>query len=386
MKLFILLSRFPYPLEKGDKLRAYHQIKILSEKHEIHLTCLSDCAIKKEWERELDQYCSSVHVHYLSKPLIYWNTAKKVFSDQPFQVGYFYQNKIQRKIKQQIQDLNPDHIYCQLIRTASYVKDFHNIPKTLDYMDALSMGMIRRSEISKGLRKSLFKSEGKRLREFENRIFDYFNAHTIISLQDRSLINHPQNEQIQIVENGISADFFNFSSQKEKVSDIVFTGNMSYPPNIECCEYLINEIKPLLDDQIKITLSGAAPAQRIYELKQTNVEITGWVDDIKTAYASAKIFVAPLFIGTGLQNKLLEAMAIGLPCVTTKLANNALGAKAGQEILIAENANEFAAHIQKLLSDKAYYNEIANAGQKYVQANFSWEQSVLKLDALITSD
>lgn len=383
MKLFVLLSRFPYPLEKGDKLRAYHQIKALSVHHEIHLCCLSDCEIQKDWIKELDQYCNSVTVHKLSKFLIYWNTAKKAFTDQPFQVGYFYQNNIQRKINQQIQELKPDHIYCQLIRTANYVKDFHETPKTIDYMDALSMGMIRRSQISSGIKKRLFRAEGKRLSEFENRIFDYFNFHTIISEQDRQLINHPQNSEIAVVENGIAEEYFEYPLLENKSIDILFTGNMSYPPNIECSEYLVKEIKPLLQSDLKIGITGASPHQRILDLEQENVTITGWVEDIKTAYASAKIFVAPLFIGTGLQNKLLEAMAMGLPCITTTLANNALKAEPNQEILIANSAVEFKEHVERLISDATFYQSVSKAGQAYVRNNFSWEQSVTKIENLI---
>lgn len=383
MKLFILLSRFPYPLEKGDKLRAYQQVKLLAKNHEIHLCCLSDCPIKKEWKQELESFCETVTIHNLSKPLIYWNTAKKIFSDQPFQVGYFFQNKIQRKVKQQIAETKPDHIYCQLIRTANYVKDIHDIPKTIDYMDALSMGMLRRSEITKGIRKALFKSEGKRLGEFENRIFDYFNFHSIISEQDRLLISHPQNSEIRVIENGIASEYFSYPKNEIKTIDVLFTGNMSYPPNIECCEFLVNDIKPFLPSGLEISLTGASPAQRVKDLNQKGVTVTGWVEDIKAAYANAKIFVAPLFIGTGLQNKLLEAMASGLPCITTSLANNALGAEPGKEILIANTAEEFGQIIQHLLNDSDFYKSISTAGQNYVKTQFSWERSVAKLESLI---
>ena len=385
MKIYILLSRFPYPLEKGDKLRAYYQIKELSKTHEIHLACLNDTTIKKSWIDELDKFCKSISIFKLKKTLIWWNTAKKLFSDKPYQVGYFYQKWIQRKISNEIAELKPDHIYCQLIRTADYVKNIHNIPKTIDYQDALSAGMLRRSEISTGLKKSLFRSEGRRLSAYENRIFDYFNHHTIISEQDRALINHPKNSEIKVVENGVSEAFFNYTLPSVKTKDIVFTGNMNYPPNIECSEFIVEKIFPLINQEHSIILSGASPHQRIKDLGQNkNITVTGWVDDIRTSYASAKIFVAPLFIGTGLQNKLLEAMAMGLPCVTTPLVNNALKAKNGKEILIAENAVEFAEHINTLLNNKKTYEQISTHGKAYVAKEFSWAHSVKKLNLLFS--
>ena len=379
MKIFVLLSRFPYPLEKGDKLRAYHQLKVLSKKHEIHLHTLTDQSIKPEWVKELESFCTTVTIFKLKKPLIYWNTLKQVFSDKPFQIGYFYQASIQRKLKARIKEIEPDHIYCQLVRTAEYVKNIHNIPKTLDFMDALSKGMFRRSEINNGLKRRLFHIEGKRLNEYENRIFDYFNSQTIISEQDRDLINHSNNQQITVVENGISQNFFDFESPKEKSYDLLFTGNMNYPPNIECSEYISKEILPLLSKTTTVLLSGASPNQRILNLKSEQLTVSGWVDDIRDSYASAKIFIAPLFIGTGLQNKLLEAMAMGIPCITTSLANNALKAVHNESILVANSAEEFKTAIEQLESDKDLYQKIAENGKKYVRDTYSWEQSVDKL-------
>jgi len=383
MKLFVILSRFPYPLEKGDKLRAYYQLQELAKNHEIHLHCLSDQTIKAEWRAKVEKHCASVSIHPLKKHLIYWNTAKQLFGTKPFQIGYFFQKNIYKNINKSLNEIKPDHIYCQLIRTAEYVKDIHDIPKTLDYMDALSKGMLRRGAIQNGLKGKLFKIEGRRLSEYENRIFDYFNQHTIISKQDRDLINHPGKASIAIIENGISEDYFDYQKPVVKTHDLLFTGNMNYPPNIECSEFISNEISPLLPSS-SIKISGASPHQRILDLKKNSqVEITGWVDDLRDSYASAKIFVAPLFIGTGLQNKLLEAMAMGLPVVTTPLANNALKAEAGKEILIAENAEGFKKHISNLLEDEQLYNSISQAGKEYVKSKFSWQQSVAKLEKLL---
>ncbi len=384
MKLVVLLSRFPYPLEKGDKLRAYHQLKELSKNHEIYLCCLSDKQVKSEWIKEIEPLCKELHVYKLNKVLIYWNTIKQVFTNKPFQVGYFYQSSIKSKIHSLINRVHPEHIYCQLIRTTEYVKDFHQINKTLDYMDALGKGMLRRSDISNGLKRKLLGIEGKRLGEYENRIFDYFNHHTIISKQDQQHINHPDNGTIEVIENGISKDFFDYSSKQENQYELVFIGNMNYPPNIECASFTANELLPKIKNpETRLLLSGANPHPTIQDLsKIKNVTVSGWVDDIRDSYASGKIFIAPLFIGTGLQNKLLEAMAMGLPCITTSLANNALGGIHKESILIANNAEEFVFWIEELLSNEELYQKIATNGKHLVSTNFNWKNSVDKLEAM----
>ncbi len=386
MKIVVLLSRFPYPLEKGDKLRAYHQLKELAKSHTIHLCALTDEPVSVANFQEIEKLGIHIHLYPMKKPLIYWNTIKQFFTNQPYQTGYFFQRAIQQKIHRLIENEKPDHIYCQLIRTTEYVKNIHHIPKTLDYMDALSKGMYRRADISSGIKKRLYLIEGKRLAEYENRIFDYFNHHTIISAQDKSFINHPQNGKITVVENGISDDFSNYPVSDSKQFDLVFTGNMNYPPNIECATYLVKQICPLLErdfPKLKILLAGASPNQRVLDLAVPGkIEVTGWVDDIRTSYSQGKLFVAPLFIGTGLQNKLLEAMAMGLPAITTPLANNALKAVDQESIVIASNPTQFAAAIGDLLQNPDHYQHLSRQGKNFVKLHFNWPQAVAKLELL----
>lgn len=388
MKLMMLVSRFPYPLEKGDKLRAYHQLKELSKKHEIHLISLTDQTIKEEWLAEIKKHCASVHILKLNRFFIYVNTALQFFSDKPYQVGYFYQGSVQRKINQLIEQLKPEHIYCQLIRTAEYVKHIQHIPKTIDYMDALAKGMMRRADISRGLMKKLFLAEARRLGAYENRIFDYFNHHTIISEQDQKLIQHPEAHRIRVIENGIGEEFLHYNTRQKPEYDLVFVGNLNYPPNIQCAEYLVKEILPKLHrekPEVRVLISGANPNKRVADLAGDYVKVQGWVDDIRSSYCQGKVFVAPLFIGTGLQNKLLEAMALSIPCITTPLANNALRASSGDSIVIAHNAEEFVREIIHLLHSPEYAQKLGAAGKQFVQAKFSWAHSVQKLDELMQS-
>jgi sugar transferase (PEP-CTERM/EpsH1 system associated) len=386
MKLAVLLSRFPYPLEKGDKLRAFHQIKELSKHHDIYLICLTDQKIQENWRTEVQKYCKELHVFKLNFFTIYFNTFRQLFTDKPFQTGYFYSASAKRKMDQLLNTIKPDHIYCQLIRTAEYVKNIHNTPKTIDYMDALGKGMHRRAEIASGIRKYLFQVEGRRLTAYENRIFDYFNHHTIISIQDKKLIQHPQQDKIHVIENGIGDEFLDYQKSPEKKYDLVFIGNLNYAPNVECAEFIVNQILPLLaEKKLHVLICGANPSSRVQQLAQKNVEIQGWVEDIRASYVSGTIFIAPLFIGTGLQNKLLEAMALELPCITTPLANNALGAKDNESILLAETAQEFADKIMHLLENETIAQSIAKAGRNYVSTHFSWQQSAEKLESVFQS-
>lgn len=383
MKLFIITSRVPYPLDKGDKLRIFHQIKYLSQFHDITLCCLDDSSTTDY--QELKKICE-LHVFKLNKFFIILNLFKAFFNQKPFQVNYFFQYKIKRQIENLIRKNKPDHIYCQLIRCAEYVKHIHDIPKTLDYMDTFSKGMERRIDKSVFWKKPFIISEHQRLLRYENLIFDYFEHKTIISKQDLDCIFHQKRNEIHIIKNGVDTTYFNIQDKAKKEYDIVFIGNLNYPPNIQACKYIAETIVPLLNENATILFSGASPAKEVLELKSKQITVNGWIEDIRTAYSSAKIFVAPMFSGTGLQNKLLEAMASGIPCITTPLANNALNGTHLENIYIANDEQEFYSAISELLSNPTLLNKLANKGRNFVEENYSWDSSNKELNNIITKN
>lgn len=385
MKIFVILSRVPFPLEKGDKLRAYHQLRELNKRHEITLCCLShEKEISEEASQALSEICSSFHIFKLKKWRILFNLFFSFVNRKPFQVMYFYQRPIHKAITKLIEEISPDRIYCQLIRTAEYAKEEYNYYKVLDYQDAFSKGIDRREKKAKWPLKEIFAIERKRLIAYENIIFEYFESKTIISEEDRRFIYHPERKDIAIITNGIDTDFFSPSFKAEKKYDLVFTGNMSYPPNIETSEYIVNKVMPLLKQHkpdIRVMLAGSTPHKRVKHLAKTpGVYVSGWMDDIRTAYAEGTVFVAPMQIGTGLQNKLLEAMAMELPCITSSLANKPLKATNGQELFVCDSPEECASSIIELIQSESLRLEMGKAGRSFVKASFSWEHSVELLE------
>lgn len=387
MKLFVLLSRIPYPLEKGDKLRAFHQIKRLSQKHEIVLCCLNDATVVQTSIDELKKYCTAIHIINLPKYGIVYQVLKAVFSTKPIQVGYFYSRYAQLKINALLYHYNPDKVFCQLIRTSEYLKYYTKAAKTLDYMDVLSKGMERRIEKENIFLRPVFKLEYHRLKRYERKIFDYFEQKVIISQQDKDLINHPFKERIHIVANGVDTNYFK-KIDVAKTTDLLFTGNMSYPPNVDSAVYLVDKIVPLVQAKypnIKITIAGHNPAPAVKRLESNNVTVTGWVEDLRLCYASSRIFIAPMNIGTGLQNKLLEAMSMNIPCITSSLANNALMATHNQSILIGNTPEEYAQHIFSLLENPTLANDIANNGNQFVVKSFDWDNNCALLEDIIFS-
>ncbi|MFL5762750.1 MAG: glycosyltransferase [Bacteroidia bacterium] len=387
MKLLVILSRVPYPLEKGDKLRAFNQLKELSLKHQIILLALNDSTLDKNAENELKKYCRAISIIKFSRFTIFCNLLRSFFSGKPFQVGYFYFSKAQKKADELIEKHKPDHIYCQLIRTAEYVKKYPGIPKTLDYMDVFSKGIERRKLTDPFYMKPFLAMEYRRLIRYERKIFSFFNHRTIISEQDRSFIPHPDRQKIVVVPNGVDTTFFK-PLQLQKKYELLFNGNMNYPPNIESAEYLVEKVMPYVWSKmpgVRLLISGASPSDAVLALASDRVIVSGWVDDIRENFARSRILVAPMQISIGLQNKLLEAMAMQLPCITSSLANNALGAKPGEQILVADTPEQYARHIIDLLTNEGKSKMIAMNGYQFATEKFDWRKTTAILEKLIAS-
>ena len=168
---------------------------------------------------------------------------------------------------------------------------------------------------------------------------------------------------------------------------------MSYAPNVNAVDYLVNEILPKVWEKLpeaKMYIAGASPDPKVKKTACERIIISGWLDDIRDAYAQSRVFIAPMRIGTGLQNKLLEAMSMGLPAITSPLANASLGAKPNEEILIGNDADEMACHIITLLTDTAKAEQIAQAGFDFTNRVYDWGKATEILENamknILTSD
>ena len=383
MKIFVLLPRIPYPLEKGDKLRAFNQIEQLAKHNEIVLCALNDNPKTSEQDafRALQPYCKSINFIKISKPQILMGLIRAFFKGLPMQSGYFFNRRAAKRIDALIAKHQPDMLYGQLLRMAEYIR-YKNIPKTIDYQDIFSYGMKRRADIASPITRPIYNMEYRRLKRYEAAIFEDFDVRTIISEPDRALFPHEKRNEILIIPNGVNHDYFK-PQEREKKYDLVFTGNMSYPPNVNAVEYLANEILPIVWKTLPETtlyIAGATPDPRVKKAASDKIIVSGWLDDIRDAYAQSRVFIAPMRIGTGLQNKLLEAMSMRLPAITSPLANASLGAKPDEEILIGGNAEEMAQNIITLLNDKQKAEQIAQAGFEFTNRVYDWGRATERLE------
>lgn len=286
--------------------------------------------------------------------------------------------------------MKPDYIHCHLIRTTEYVKQLSGTPISLDFMDAFGAGMEKREKNDRHfLKRLLFAYEKKMLYKYEKKTFDFVDRFSIISQQDKELIKGSKAHEIRIIPNGVDFTLF-YPKKKEKQYDLVFMGNLSYPPNIEAVLFLASEIMPLVVKQIpgiKLLIAGIHPPKSLQQLQSATIDVIERFEDISDSIAISRIMLAPMKISIGLQNKILQAMAMQVPCIVSTLSNNAIQAPNKKAIIEANTPNEFSESIVMLLHDQKKAAAIAQAGYEFVKENYDWsKQNDLLTDLIINRD
>lgn len=384
-KIVFITSRFPFPLNKGDKLRAYNQIKSLSQTAEIHLISFSDQEPLKNEQEELLKYCTSINNYRFSKLRRFLGLIQSIFMGLPYSVGYFYNRKVKRKVSDIISKINPDSIHAHLIRTAEYVPHHLECNTSIDFMDCFSMGAFKEKNSTKNILKKIFlSSEYKRLKKYENKAYSLFDTYCVISEMDKNNMPFFNSKPIKIIPNGVDFDVFHPVDSKKEY-DLVFSGHMGYIPNIVAAKYAITQIHPRLKDK-SLLIAGIGATPEIKSFNGGKIHVIEHFDHIKEAFYKSKILVAPMQISIGLQNKIIQAMAMKIPVVCSVSANESIKAANGKEILLANSPDDYANQISLLLENPKSYNDIADNAFKFVKENFNWDKINTQLAKLILNE
>jgi polysaccharide biosynthesis protein PslH len=385
MKIFVLLSRFPHPLDKGDRLRAYHQVEELSRRHEVVLCALAHEEVSAASHAAVSAICTRLEVIPLSRAGTALGMARALVTGLPLQVGFFLSERARRRVDALIADSSPDRFFFQLLRTAEYARGIEET-SALDLMDAFSWGLEQRARHSPAWLAPLLRFEARRVARYEQDALRRFRRASIVTSQDRDHLPPSGRERVSVVANGV--DFEAFAPREApKEVDLLFVGNMAYPPNVLAAESLVREVLPRVraERPASVLVAGTSPVARVRRLSGEGVEVTGRVDDIAGCYARSRLFVAPLTVATGLQNKLLQALAMGIPCVTSEAARRALGATE-REMRSGRDASEIAAAVLDLLRDPGAAAELGRRGREFALRDFQWSAAASALEKVICAE
>ncbi len=381
MKILYATARPPYPPEKGDQLIAFEQIKKINKQVDIHLVSLNDGLCNEEFVRgKLEEYCKTIHFVQSGKSAS--RLIHSLYNQLPFQVNLFYDRFVKRQIDELVQKIEPDLIHVQTIRISEYFR-YYKYPKILDMIDSLSLNMKRRGQEDVFPRKYVFQYEAHLLAQYERDMISDFSSIFLVSRSDAA---NYQSNRFVINPNGtyITRDLVQKYKNQPKTIDLIFHGNMQYFPNVDAVLYFYKRIFPKLLERkpnLKLYIVGRNPAPQIRKLHDgQNLFVTGQVSDMVEYLMKSVIGVYPLKSGSGMQNKILEAMSCGLPVVASSMAIQGIEyLEEGTHVIIADNDEEWISSILGLLDDKFRQAQYGLAGQTAIIENYSWESNSQRL-------
>jgi len=388
MKILIVVSRLPHPMEKADGMTVYRMIKYLSPRHEIYLACFYTHKQQLEFLPELEKYCVAVECVHLKKWKALFNMARTLFSkDLPLQVSYYADSEMHRKVNGLIEKYQPHLGYGQLFRAAQYLQDKTCLKRVLGMQLSQTLNYMRMTQHARSLfHRILYNIEYRKVKRYEPAATHFFDSCLYISKHDKeSLDGHEKIKNISYCPHGIDVHYYTPRNDVQKENAILFSGVMETPTNIDAILYFYEEMYPLVKQQVpdaRLIIIGKNPPRIIRGIPQrdASVEVTGFVEDMRSYYEKAKVGIDSLRIGAGMQNKLITGMCMGVPMVCTSIANEGIGAEHGKHLLIADQPTQFARAVIDLLQGEKMAARIAKQAREFVEKYWTWEYHLRRFE------
>lgn len=380
-KLLFLSSRLPYPPIGGDRLKNYWLLNILSKHFKVHLVSIAEEDIPLEFYDWAESIGITYKIFRKPKWKFYLNAFKGLFNNLPLQVNYYYFADIKKYIDSIYK--NYDLIFAVLIRTSKYVMDIRK-PKILDITDSIGLNYLKSYKKSSSIFwRLIYRFEADRLLNFENLCIDIFDKTLFVNNEERMYFNKPA--KTEWIPNGVNEELFEYNKFDERYKNyIVFFGKMNYQPNIDAVMWFVRNVLPKINKDLKFAIVGAYPPKKILNLakRYNNIKVTGYVKDPYLILKSSLCVVAPMQTGGGIQNKILESMALGTINIVSSLAAKPIGAEHGKHYFVCDNPKEIAELIDNIYKNPQDFEHIKINAREFIRNNFTWkiyEDKLLKV-------
>jgi len=385
LKILFFANRIPYPPFRGDKLKIYNLAKRLCKKHELFLLTFTQSEEDKGYKKELEGIFKEVHLVHLPA----WKSAlgcvEGLWNPLPIQVLYFKSAAMQRALDELLSRHHFDAIHVQHLRMAPYLANRKDLKRILDLPDAFSLYWERRKQVKRNLLQGIFETvEQRRVLHYE-KVLKSYNLSLVCSQEDLSYLQQlHQINNIRLLPNGVDLTTFKAKDHDYSHNEtLLFTGNMDYAPNVDAVVYFVREVLPIIHKSYPATrfiIAGQRPVEKVLELASDKVSVTGFIDDLSAVYDSASVVVAPLRFGAGTQNKVLEAMAMGVPVVCSNIGFKGLGIESGEGAIMQTEKQAFANSVIELLSSEGKRRQVGEKGQEVIKNNFDWDAIAARLE------
>ena len=386
MKILAISPRIPEEDKKGDQVLSFHRLSFLARTHEIKVVCFGDPKKDLEAKRKLEAIGISVKLIHFSKLLAAINLLRVLVMDEtPFQCALFKSADFQKAVNEIFAEFKPDVVYAITIRPLVNLRGYVG-PLFVDLIDSMALNFSRRVEMATGLQRYLLNAEYKRVRLYERNVARLATHSFVVSSIDQRVINC---DKISAIPLGVDEQQFYKKTDPCRDPVIIFTGNMNYKPNVDAILWFYvhcwGKLKKVCSE-VRLVIAGSNPTNEVTSLCSDEfVIVTGRVPSLAAMINSARISIAPMQSGSGMQFKILEAMACGVPVVATSLGLGDIGAKAGKDLMIADTSDSFVESLYLLLKSDDLHTRIGYSGFQYVNKHHTWDVLNAKFESTIIS-
>jgi polysaccharide biosynthesis protein PslH len=388
MQILFLSQRVPYPPNRGDKIATYHYVRHLARSHDVAVACLADGRADLENVANLAPMVRSVDAVVCSPVRRRVRALAGLAGRRPLTVAYFDEPELRTRVRARLTAERFDVALVYGSGVAQYVEDTPDLPRVIQFSDLDSLKWEQYAATTLPPRRWVYRTEARRLLAYERRLAGAFTRSLVCSDRERDeFLRLIPGVPVDVVRNGVNLDRFRPTRSAKDALNLVFTGVMNYLPNVDGAVWFCREVFPRVRaeaPEATFTICGSAPTAAVMALgRLPGVTVTGAVPEVTTYLDRASVAVIPVRIARGVQNKLLEAMAAGLPTVTTTVAAAGVEAVAGRDLLIADAPAAFAAEVVRLLRDPQLRDQVGRAARATVETNCAWDRTLVRLDEVL---
>ena len=402
--LLYLVHRLPYPPNKGDKVRSYHLLKHLTARHRVFLGTFVDDPDDEAHVDTVRKLCPDLHVARLTPAVAKLRSLSGLLTHQALGLRYYHNAGLQTWVKRTLAENQIDATVIFSSVMAQYVENTragNSPPMVVDFVDVDSVKWTQYSANHRWPLSWLYRREGERLLAYERAVAARSQRSFFVTENETALFRKMAPEcahRVEAMSYGVDSDFFSPNAglaspfevgpQNSAQIPVVFTGAMDYWPNIDAVSWFVSDIQPKLLrlwPQLRFYIVGRSPPAAVQALASNVVTVTGTVPDVRPYLQHAAVVVAPLRVARGIQNKILEAMAMARPVVTSASCAEAIDARVGDELIAATTSDDFVREIDALLKAPAQAASIGLSGRQCVLKSYSWEAHLTGIDRYLDS-
>lgn len=388
MRILYVCHRFPFPPKRGGKIRPFNMIRHFAKRHEVTVASLARTALEAQEGTGIAPYCHRFEMVTVNNSMQMLRMIARLPTLRPSSFGYFYSADLAARINKLIATERFDLIFVHCSSVAPYVADVQGPFKVLDFGDMDSQKWLEYANYKPFPLSTGYWLEGHKLSREESNLARKFDLCTATTRAEwETLESYRTGTPSDWFPNGVDSTAFSPVAEPYDPNLISFIGRMDYYPNQECMFDFCKNTLPLLKARrpdIKLVIVGADPSPAVRKLGEIpGVTVTGSVPEVQPYVRKSALMVAPLNIARGTQNKILEAMAMGVPVVTSKTAAGGVDALDREHFLVANSPAEYAESILRIIEDSSERGRLAAAGRARMLSHHAWENSMQRLDGII---